>query len=610
MKKLFTSLAFVSLALFTTECKVSNVEPVGEVIENSDGDKLTLYSKPQLKPNVKVLDTLSSQKIEIIGGNVLRIKGKVNFSNRRIDMGLRVSADENDIKIGDLLIATASGKYKGLILEITGIGQELITPSGLETDYKFTLRSELTDIFESLDFSAEAKVVYPKRLSVTVKGSVEPDGSPISASAELDVNIDNSFALTSTTTFRVLQGRFIEASFKTKIANTFRTTFTLKGNVTLKGEKEIEIPPKTVTFLIGEVPVILVIVPAAKMSVELSGGFDISSKEQIVLPIVGEFEAGFRGRGRITPKMKFTKTPTLSASQFKSDLNGKLKVAFEFGPEIYLYTKAFVGMGGKLEAFVGLEFGCNNSDLSATPFGGVLPKLEFLFPVLKTFGIEDAMITFSPKEEDVTLKGSPVSLISNFCETEEVTGPSNPSDPSKPPTQPKPPTIPIGQCVPNSLLLTFGNHGMVLYEGSSPPSINGRFLISPKMLVTSSLPNDVEKSTYGNLEISLTNLNNALKMESKQFDMLGNLLSQDVSSCIKVVGRENNFTIYADVNGLSNAINYKNYIVISGKLTATGIENLYYSLYVVSKGSDPQEFLLPAKNWRIYKDSDGLAKKQ
>jgi hypothetical protein len=145
---------------------------------------------------------------------------------------------------------------------------------------------------------------------------------------------------------------------------------------------------------------------------------------------------------------------------------------------------------------------------------------------------------------------------------------------------------------------------MPIYEGKTPPVVDGVYLISPMVAVYASdsehLPDEFDDFT---IKFSDQDKRNSLKYEGKYY---ANSVAEG-SDEVTIIGKGKNFTAYFTTTGLSEGISIKKAVVISGTLTSSGIKNLYYSFVVLEKGYDPNKELMNVGEYRIFTDSDGLA---
>ena len=74
-----------------------------------------------------------------------------------------------------------------------------------------------------------------------------------------------------------------------------------------------------------------------------------------------------------------------------------------------------------------------------------------------------------------------------------------------------------------------------------------------------------------------------------------------------ISGEGNFFTAYFNTTGMSDGIDTKMAVVISGEKSDGGISNLYYAFVMVAKGDDPNHTLMDVGGYRVFKDEDGFS---
>jgi hypothetical protein len=146
---------------------------------------------------------------------------------------------------------------------------------------------------------------------------------------------------------------------------------------------------------------------------------------------------------------------------------------------------------------------------------------------------------------------------------------------------------------------------MPIYNGDTPPLIEGTYFISTHTLVSSSLSGDTPGKEYMDKIIRYRNqdmLQNILSFDSKE-----GTLSFATSDSVYIVGSGNDFTTYFVSEGYSYDVYTKTANILSGTITSSGIQNYYYAFVMLEKGSDPDEEVVDVGTYRVFYDSDGLS---
>lgn len=164
--------------------------------------------------------------------------------------------------------------------------------------------------------------------------------------------------------------------------------------------------------------------------------------------------------------------------------------------------------------------------------------------------------------------------------------------------------LPIGDVVPSDILSEIEKY-MPIYEGDTPPEIEGVYVINPNELVVASAEDLAPGIVISNDTVKFSNQNaktNVITFERKQ------KTENEFSDFVSLVGSDNNFTAYFNADGTTTeGINYKTATVISGTMTANGIKDYYKAFIITEKDADPNKVLFPAKAFRIFKDGNALA---
>jgi len=168
---------------------------------------------------------------------------------------------------------------------------------------------------------------------------------------------------------------------------------------------------------------------------------------------------------------------------------------------------------------------------------------------------------------------------------------------------------PIEEIIPPTVLQNMENY-MPIYDGTTPPNIEGSYKISTTVLVYTSdglfSAGDVFVDKY--IRFWGQNLaTHVLSYEQKEVSSTGTVLATGNSELVAVTGSGNNFTAYFITTGKSSDIYTKTATIISGTKTASGITNLYNSFVMLDKGADPDEKIIDINVFRVFKDLDGTA---
>ena len=169
------------------------------------------------------------------------------------------------------------------------------------------------------------------------------------------------------------------------------------------------------------------------------------------------------------------------------------------------------------------------------------------------------------------------------------------------------------QVVPDSIRKKMEPY-IPIYEGTTPPIIEGTYVIDPMEIVhdMAGLYEPGYKK-FGLVYFNISNqdpITNTLDYKEKEISY-GQLLSEAEGDGAFISGEGNNFSVYFNTLGVSHLENYdvptKDALIISGTKVADGIKDLYYSFVMVEKGDDPENIIMNAGDFRVFKDGDNWA---
>jgi hypothetical protein len=170
----------------------------------------------------------------------------------------------------------------------------------------------------------------------------------------------------------------------------------------------------------------------------------------------------------------------------------------------------------------------------------------------------------------------------------------------------------IQKIVPQSILDSLQKKGLVINQGTVPPSLEGIFLCSLNELVSNYGAGDSYKTgdlfadyKYKIYEQSTDKL--TIKLDYKGIGTSDNGIGKGSF----VSGNGNFFTIFSETSGTSGSlITYKALDIYSGEMTSTGIKNFQKGFVLTDKTNDPNNTsLIAVGKGRVFKDKDGLAEK-
>ncbi len=148
---------------------------------------------------------------------------------------------------------------------------------------------------------------------------------------------------------------------------------------------------------------------------------------------------------------------------------------------------------------------------------------------------------------------------------------------------------------------------MPIYRGTTPPNIEGVYLVNPMNLVYSTIEDDypLNKTIFIDAVIKFSTQNTDNHVLSFSMQQAG---GESTSAIINVSGTNNNFTACFIETGIStDGISTKLATVMSGTKTALGIQDFIYSFVLLEKGADPENKVISVGDFRVFRDGNNLA---
>lgn len=163
----------------------------------------------------------------------------------------------------------------------------------------------------------------------------------------------------------------------------------------------------------------------------------------------------------------------------------------------------------------------------------------------------------------------------------------------------------IEDIIPKRFVDSLKKYGLDINSGIYPPNIEGEYLMSPQVLVSSNIAEDAPNHVFVDNYIRFYNQNNSdfsIELESRE----DNTLTKSVRTAIS--GSGNKFTVYgtllAERAGQQTTFAY----LYSGSLDETGIAGFRYGL--INMGTDGNGQFIKHGGCRIIDDRNGFSPKQ
>lgn len=164
----------------------------------------------------------------------------------------------------------------------------------------------------------------------------------------------------------------------------------------------------------------------------------------------------------------------------------------------------------------------------------------------------------------------------------------------------------INDLVPESVLKQIDSLGMVIHKGGNPPTITGTYFASPFVLKNSNISYDQIGYTFADYSVTFYDQDNE-NLEVKVNYVNGPETGNGIGGFI--VGEDDEFTVFAEMNAAANGDSATMVHVISGKMVQEGIKDLYFANFMIDNRGNPNGYWIENGQGRIVYDSDGMSEK-
>jgi len=165
----------------------------------------------------------------------------------------------------------------------------------------------------------------------------------------------------------------------------------------------------------------------------------------------------------------------------------------------------------------------------------------------------------------------------------------------------------LTQEIPEEYLNELANY-MPIYQGNTPPSIEGTFLMSWDISVFDATNVFKVGDRTADVYYSFYNQNtrkNTISYTSQSVTSEGNIISTITGDGV-ILGNGNDFTVFFTSNAVKGNSTAKGVDIISGTITSDGIQDLIWGFVFTSK-NDPDKNFVETGKWRVFKDGDGMS---
>lgn len=158
--------------------------------------------------------------------------------------------------------------------------------------------------------------------------------------------------------------------------------------------------------------------------------------------------------------------------------------------------------------------------------------------------------------------------------------------------------------------------GVPIYEGNTPPSIEGAYLVAPLYMTKSSVPNEsVKPAGFTDYKIKVYNQNSTqltAALDTKAISKgTGAVVSTATGQGTYLSGKGTQFSLFVvlETKRTNNSTRARTLDLYSGEITATGIRSLQSTLFMLEDYGDPNNELIPINTGRAFKDDDGFSER-
>jgi hypothetical protein len=149
--------------------------------------------------------------------------------------------------------------------------------------------------------------------------------------------------------------------------------------------------------------------------------------------------------------------------------------------------------------------------------------------------------------------------------------------------------------------------GLHINYGNRPPMVNGDYLASRLRLYASNIANDEINSIFSDTSFKLENqIRGKLTINLSYMVANGSEFSRGNKALIS--GSGNRFSIFAKQTITEDFGSADSIIIVSGKLTETGISDFQFALFIVENHGISD--FIANNHGRVFYDADNLAEKQ
>lgn len=165
----------------------------------------------------------------------------------------------------------------------------------------------------------------------------------------------------------------------------------------------------------------------------------------------------------------------------------------------------------------------------------------------------------------------------------------------------------INNIIPDDILTTMLGMGMPINGGNKPPELIGTYFVSPFVLDSSNVPDEVAGKLFADFVVTFYDFNPRKLTVKIDYDN-GPETGTGVGSYI--VGEDNQFSVFCEIKATQLVVfKAEATMIFTGTLTDNGIENFWYANFMVDNHGDEDGLWLENGQGRIIYDSDGFSER-
>jgi len=174
----------------------------------------------------------------------------------------------------------------------------------------------------------------------------------------------------------------------------------------------------------------------------------------------------------------------------------------------------------------------------------------------------------------------------------------------------------IENFVPDSTIQALRDLGMIINEGKEPSMLEGAFLATPYIMLSTSVPDDsyVSGDRFADYKYYLKNQDNetlTLEVDTEGISS-GNVFTRSEGNGAFISGYEEEFTVFVILESErymsgGDTSFARTLEVISGTIAQDGIHNFQAAILMLDDYGDEFDHYIPINTGRLFEDGDSIA---